>query len=119
MNTRQVTGNATHRAVTKPSTLLINEKLTLQLFGLGGQGLPSCLWEHLRVTLIAAGPALPGYLLLRSLTEADASSELAGGRVLALPREECSRENGVVQERCGLGSHADLACALLYHLGAM
>lgn len=58
-------------------------------------------------------------LFIAPLTEADASSELAGGSALALPREECSRENGVVQERCGLGSHADLACALLCHLGAM
>lgn len=57
MNSRQVTGNATHGTVTKHSTLITNKKLTLQPFRVPWPRLPSIPWDCLRVTLTEAGPA--------------------------------------------------------------
>lgn len=60
-------------------TLITNKKLTFQLLRVRWRGLPSVLWQCVRVTLLDVWPALLGYLLL--FAEADAPSELAVERL--------------------------------------
>ena len=94
LNARRVAGNTTHRAVTKPCTLITNKKLTLQLFRVK--------WPRPSQHFVGTFQGHPNNcmacstgLFIALFSEADTPSELAGRRALPFPWEECSIDSVV------------------------